>query len=211
MQDRGNLYQKLIQAAKLALQSQGTLPKSLDDLAKMAQVDPTNVRDNFHSLAELHDGLIYDGVTLLNDALRQGIIESDPHSPEAQLRSLARSYGDWAQSNPALFKLLIEGLAGDLAHDSTLYRFTISIRELFERKLNEMKTLGVLEADTDIDRLMLVLHCLIRGANLIFIGRRTDPWVQHDTRSSGNLAEAVFDEFMNGVIAAHGPRVSAHA
>lgn len=177
----------------------------------MAQVNTKDVRQSFHSLDELRDGMIYDGVILLNDALRQGIIESDPHSPDAQLRSLARSYGDWAQENPALFRLLIEGLAGDLPHDSTLYRFTLSIRDLFERKLNEMKTLGLLSPETDIARVMLLLHCMIRGANLIFIGRSTDPWVQHDTRSTGNLAESVFDEFMNGVLAAHKPRVAVHA
>ncbi len=206
MADRSSLYQKLIKAAKNVLEEQGKLPASLSDLAVLAGVDSDEVRQNFHSMHDLHDGLIYDGVILLNDALRQGIIESDPKSPEAQLRSLARSYGDWAQKNPALFRLLIDGLVGDLPVESALYRFTISIRELFERKLNEMKNLGVFGPETDISRIMLTLHCLIRGANLVFIGRGTDPWVQHDTRSTGNLAEDVFDEFMNGLIAAHGAK-----
>lgn len=205
------MYQNLIKAAKDALAEDGKMPESLEALAELAKVDIDEVHASFQSLSDLHEGLIYDGVILLNDALRQGIIESDPRSPDAQLRSLARSYGDWAQANPALFRLLIDGLADDVPHDSTLYRFTISIRDLFRRKLNEMKTLGVLAPQADIERIMLVLHCLIRGANLIFTGRASDPWLQADTRSNGDIAAAVFDEFMNGVLAVHGPAAPVHA
>lgn len=206
MQNQGNLYQTLIKAAKSLIVDKRKLPDSLDEFAVLVRVDQAEVKETFPTIADLREALIYDGVTLLNDALRQGLIDSDPRSPDAQLRSLARSYGNWAQENPALFSLVIQGLAGEMAPDSTLYRFTTSIRELFERKLNEMKSLGVLRQDTDITRIMLALHCLLRGANLIFIGRHTDPWLQGDTRPSGNIAEAVFDEFMNGVLAAHGPR-----
>ncbi|MFT4013260.1 MAG: hypothetical protein QM682_07610 [Paracoccus sp. (in: a-proteobacteria)] len=203
---RGNLYQSLISAAKAHLVDSGVLPGTLDELAQLAGAPAEDVRQSFASMAEVRDGLIYDGVVLLNDALRQAIIQSDPDSPEAQLRALARSYGDWAQENRPLFRLLIDALAEDVAPESAVYRFTLSIRGVFERKLQEMKTLGILAPETDLERIILVLHCLIRGANLVFAGRGTDPWTKGDLRSNGNLAEAIFDEFMNGLIAAHGPR-----
>ncbi|MTH35222.1 hypothetical protein GL279_11470 [Paracoccus limosus] len=208
MSDPGNLYQNLIKTAKTAVEKQGALPSSLDDLAALAGVAPQEVRACFATLDDLREGVIYDSVMLLNDALRQGIIESDPHSPDAQLRSLARSYGDWAYRHPRLFAMLVDGLMGDLPTDSTLYRFTISIRQLFERKLHEMIDIGMLDKTADIDRIILFLHCLIRGANVVFVGRGTDPWTKDDERPGANLAEDVFDQFLDGIIAQHGPKAA---
>lgn len=204
MSDPGNLYQNLIRTVKTSVEKRHALPDSLEQVAALAGVSVDEVRGSFSSVAELREGLIYDSVTLLNDALRQGIIESDPKSPDAQLRSLARSYGDWAHKHPALFALLVDGLMGDLDSESTLYRFTISMRELFERKLQEMIDIGMLDEKTDLGRVILFLHCLIRGANVVFVGRGTDPWTKDDQRPSGNLAEDVFDQFLDGLIAMHG-------
>lgn len=209
MSDPGNQYQNLIRTAKACLVEGGVLPNSLDSLAHMAGVDIQDVRASFKTVEALREGLIYDSVILLNDALRQGIIESDPKSPDAQLRSLARSYGEWAQQNPAQFAMLAEGLVGEIKPDTALYRFTLSIRDLFKRKLHEMVDVGILAEGTDIDRIVLLLHCVIRGANSVFVGRANDLWIQDDTRSYGNLAQDVFDQFMDGVIALHGKKPAA--
>lgn len=209
MSDPGNRYQNLIRTAKACLAERGALPDSLDSLAQMAGVDIQHVRANFKTVEALREGLIYDSVILLNDALRQGIIDSDPKSPDAQLRSLARSYGEWAHHNPAQFALLAEGLAGDIPPDSALYRFTLSIRDLFKRKLNEMIDVGILAEGTDIDRIVLLLHCVIRGANSIIVRRASDLWIPDDRRSNGSLAQDVFEQFIDGVIALHGRKPAA--
>lgn len=209
MSDLGNRYQHLIRTAKACLVERGALPDSLDSLADLAGLDIQGVSASFKSVEELREGLIYDSVVLLNDALRQGIIDSDPKSPDAQLRSLARSYGDWAEQNPAQFAMLAEGLAAEIEPDTALYRFTLSIRDLFKRKLQEMIDLGILAEGTDIDRIVLLLHCVIRGGNSVFIGRATDLWMKGDTRSHGSVARDVFDQVMDGVIALHGKRPAA--
>lgn len=209
MSEPGNQYQNLIRTAKACLVEHGALPDSLDSLAGMAGIDVQDVQASFTSVEALREGLIYDSVILLNDALRQGIIDSDPKSPDAQLRSLARSYGDWAQHNPAQFALLTEGLTGKIQPDSALCRFTLSIRDLFQRKLQEMIDVGILAEGTNIDSIVLLLHCIIRGGNTIFVGRANDLWVGDDTRSNAELAQDVFNQVMDGIIAIHGKKPAA--
>lgn len=204
MSDPGNQYQNLIKTAKACLVKQGALPESLKDLADMAGLGVDQVQTSFATVEDLREGLIYDSVVLLNDALRQGIIESDPKSPDAQLRALAYSYGDWAEKNPAQFALLTEGLIGKIVPDSTLHRFTLSIRDLYKRKLQEMIDVGILAEGTDIDGIILMMHCLIRGGNSVFIGRVNDLWVAGDERSNGQLAQDVFNQFMDAMIALYG-------
>ena len=143
-------------------------------------------------------------------ALREGVLETDSQDPVSQLRALAEGYGEWAERNPALFRLLSEGLNQPKAEDGTLHRYTLSMRELFLRKLTEMRDLGILAKDTDLNDLLLVLHALVKGANTLFTTRSFDPWLHGDSRSSRLLTRIVFDEFINGILRSHAP-VSEHA
>lgn len=206
MADQGNLYQKLISAAKTALDQGHKMPATLSDLAVLAEVDEADVRSSFKSIDELHDGLIYQSVVLLNDALRRGLIGAGSQSPDAQLRSLARSYGEWAQNNPSLFALMVQGLNDPFQDDSALFRFTMSMRDLFSRKLQEMCDLGMLKKDTNIDGIILMLHCLVKGANVMFVARASDPWLRGETREITNMAGDIFDDFMDCVLAGHAPQ-----
>jgi len=211
MTDRGNIYQKLILIAKDKLDEQGALPRSLAELAALADIEEAEVQNNFTSIDDLREGLFYQAVVLLNDELRRGVLDAGIESPDAQLRSLARSYAKWADGNPALFRLLIEGLNGPVEPDSTLYRFTISMRDLIARKLNEMRDLGQLRKDTDIPAILILLHCLIKGAGSILASRDRDPWIKEDPRPTQQIAWEMFDYCLDSVLASNAPEADDDA
>jgi|GEM_PF-1512030 len=211
MTDRGNIYQKLILIAKDKLDEQGTLPRSLAELAALADIEEAEVQNNFTSIDDLREGLFYQAVVLLNDELRRGVLDAGIESPDAQLRSLARSYAKWADGNPALFRLLVEGLNGPVEPDSTLYRFTISMRDLIARKLNEMRDLGQLRKDTDIPAILILLHCLIKGAGSVLASRDRDPWIKEDPRPTQQIAWEMFDYCLDSLLASNAPAPDSDA
>lgn len=206
MADQGNLYQKLIMAAQDRLDRAQPLPDTLEDLARQADLDPAEAIRCFANMEELREGLLYHSVVLLNDALRRGMVGAASRRPDRQLRSLAHSYSEWASANPTLFRLLNEGLNAPMTEDSALYRFTMSMRDLFERKFQEMCDLQILDPKTDLRRLILMLHCLVRGGNSVIVEQATDPWLGERERLSPTIAAEIFDDFLDCVIATHAPR-----
>lgn len=211
MSDHANLYQKLIEAARDTLDATGQLPDSLEVLAARTGADPASVRACFASVAALREGVIWHATTLLNDAVRRGVIESGGQSPDAQLRALVYSYADWADRNPALFRLIAHGLTGPLETDSTLYRFGLSMRELFERKLKQMRDLGMIRDDCAMESLLLLVHCTVAGANMLFATRDSDPWLRDDPRPSPLLAADIFDTLLRTLAVPQAPDAPAGA
>lgn len=211
MQGGGNLYQTVIFAVQKFLDETGRLPSDLAELALTAGIDEAEIRVMFTSTGALHEGLIYHAVTLMNDALREGVIATATNDPIAQLHSIAHSYVIWAHENPALFRLLVTALNGPIQPDSTLHRHTSSMRNLYRRKLTEAQTLGILSRDTDIDITTMMLHCLVRGGNMMFLTRATDPWFADDPRSTAELVEKIFVEFMRNLVRANRPLPQAAA
>ncbi|WP_199262429.1 hypothetical protein [Paracoccus binzhouensis] len=205
MESRGNLYQRLIFAAQEYLGRHGRLPADLAEFAAFAEIDEDELREIFHSPEDLREGVIYHGVTLLNDALREGAVSSTTSDPIVQLRAIAHSYLGWADSNPALFRLLVTALNGPIRPDSTLHRYTSSMRDLYHRKLAEAQRIGILAEDTDIELATMMLHCLVKGGNMIFLTRATDPWFAEDDRSTVDLAEKIFGMFMDNLVQANAP------
>lgn len=47
----------------------------------------------------------------------------------------------------------------------------------------------------------MMLHCLVKGGNMMFLTRDTDPWYQGETRSTRDLAESIFQEFLDSISA----------
>ncbi|UFM63348.1 hypothetical protein LOS78_04065 [Paracoccus sp. MA] len=211
MESRGNIYQTLIFAAQEHLEETGHLPSDPGDLAARADASPEEIRTMFSSTEELHEGLIYHAVTLLNDALRQGVIEADTSDPIAQMHSIGHSYLNWAESNPTLFRLLVNGLNGAIRPDSALHRYTSSMRDLYHRKFSEAQRLGILSEEADVEILTMMLHCLVKGGNMMFLTRSTDPWFDGDPRSTRELAERIFTEFMDNLVRANAPESRATA
>lgn len=205
MEGRGTIYQGLIFAAQEYLEDKGHLPQDPAELAALAQVDAGEIRGMFGSAEDLREGLVYHAVTLLNDALRQGVIDAGTDDPIAQMHSIAHSYLGWAEANPTLFRLLVNGLCGPINPDGTLHRFTRSMRDLYHRKLSEAQRLGILSADTDIELSTMMLHCLVKGGNMMFLTRNTDPWFDGDPRPTRELAEQIFAEFMANLVRANAP------
>lgn len=197
MPHRGNVYQSVIFAAQQSLDATGELPTTPSALAALSGLDETQITSVFRTTADIYEGLLYHATTLLNDALRQGVIDAATDDPVKQMLSIGRSYLAWADKNPALFKLIANGLNGEIRPDSTLHRFTISMRDLYRRKLTEMQRLGILLPGTDIELAMLTLHCLVKGGNMMFLTRRTDPWFADDPRSTAEIAERIFVEFID--------------
>lgn len=208
MSDGGNLYQRLVLLALAKLEADGTLPSSIAELAQSADITTEVARSIFATPEALREGLIYHGVILLNDELRRGVVASGSDSPDDQLRCLARSYSEWAGRNSALFRLFVEGLSQPMSENSTLYRFSMSMRDLFERKLNEMREIGLMRADTDLAPIMLVIHCVMKGANAIFMTREHDPWIKDDPRSTPRMATEMFDYFIDCMIVVNAPRAA---
>lgn len=206
MESRGNIYQNLIFAAQDYLDRTGALPDDLSEFARITKIPEAEIRALFSSTEELHEGLIYHAVTLLNDALREGAVASATSNPFVQLHAIANSYLGWAEENPALFRLLVTGLNGPIKPDSTLHRYTRSMRDLYHRKLVEARRLGLLAEDTDIEVVTMMLHCIVKGGNMIFLTRATDPWFADDPRSTVDLAKSIFSQFMDNMIRANAPR-----
>ncbi len=208
MPHRGNAYQSIIFAAQQALDKTGELPRTNAALAALSGLDEGQVSNIFRTKADIYEGLLYQATTLLNDALRQGVIEAATDDPVQQMLSIGRSYLTWAEKNPALFRLLANGLNGEIQPDSTLHRFTISMRDLYRRKLTEMQNLGILTPGTDVELAMLTLHCLVKGGNMMFLTRSTDPWFNDDPRPTAEIAERIFVEFLDRLT---GRRIEAGA
>ncbi|KRW97608.1 hypothetical protein [Paracoccus sp. MKU1] len=205
MEGRGNIYQSLIFAAQEYLEETGHLPSDPGELARYTEASEDDILSMFGSTDKLHEGLIYHAVTLLNDALRQGVIDAHTSDPIEQMHSIGHSYLNWAEKNPTLFRLLVNGLNGPIKPDSALHRYTSSMRDLYHRKLTEAQRLGILAEDTDIELSIMMLHCLVKGGNMMFLTRSTDPWFDGDTRSTRELAERIFAEFMGNLVRANAP------
>lgn len=205
MEGRGNVYQNLIFAAQKALEETGELPVTPDALAQSSGISEKDIRSTFETAEDLHEGLLYQAVVLLNDAVRQSVINANTPDPLQQLRAIGDGYLTWAEQNPALFRLVVNGLNGEIKPDSTLHRFTVSIRDLYHRKFSEMQRLGQLAPDTDIEIMTMMLHCLTKGGNMMFLTRDTDPWFEGDSRSTVVLAEKIFDEFLRNIVTANQP------
>ncbi|QRZ14053.1 hypothetical protein JWJ88_05195 [Paracoccus methylovorus] len=203
MEGRGNIYQSLIFAAQKHLEETGSLPADPAELARRTEATEAEIHSMFRSTEELHEALIYHTVTLLNDALREGVIKANASDPIEQMHSIAHSYLDWAERNPTLFRLMVEGLNGPIKPDSALHRYTSSMRDLYHRKLTEAQRLGILAEDTDIELTIMMLHCLVKGGNMMFLTRSTDPWFDGDTRSTRELSERIFAEFMGNLVRAN--------
>ncbi len=199
MPHRGNLYQSVIFTAQQVLDDTGELPKTSAALAKLCGLDDAQIGAIFNSTADVYEALLYHATTLLNDALRQGVIDAATADPIRQMLSIGRSYVLWADHNPALFRLIANGLNGEIKTDGTLHRFTISMRDLYRRKLTEMQRLGMLPPETDIELAMLTLHCLVKGGNMMFLTRANDPWFDGDPRPTAEIAEQIFVEFMSNL------------
>ncbi|SFA43719.1 DNA-binding transcriptional regulator, AcrR family [Paracoccus halophilus] len=205
MEGRGNVYQNLIFAAQKVLEETGKLPATPQALAEASGVGEEDVENIFGSTDELLEGLLYHSVTLLNDAVRQGVIDADTADPLEQMRAIGHAYLTWADRNPSLFRLVVTGLNGEVKPDSTLYRFTTSMRDLYHRKLAEMQRLGKLSATADIEICVMMLHCLVKGGNMMFLTRDTDPWFADDSRPTPVLAELIFSEFLKNLAGARNP------
>ena len=205
MESRGNVYQNLIFAAQKALDETGELPSIPAQLSQLSGIDETDIGNIFRSDRQLHEALLYHAVTLLNDAVRQSVINANSSDPLKQLRAIGHGYLCWAENNPTLFRLVVDGLNGEITPESTLYRFTVSMRDLYRRKLTEMQRLGILSADTDIEISTMMLHCLVKGGNMMFLTRNTDPWFEHDDPSTIALAENIFTEFLRNLVRANRP------
>ncbi len=199
MPHRGNVYQSVIFAAQQTLDATGELPNTPAALAALSGLDETQISSIFRTTADIYEGLLYHATTLLNDALRQGVIDAATDDPVKQMLSIGRTYLSWADHNPVLFRLIANGLNGEIRPDSTLHRFTISMRDLYRRKLTEMQRLGILSPETDIELAMLTLHCLVKGGNMMFLTRTTDPWFADDSRSTADIAERIFVEFLDSL------------
>lgn len=203
MESRGNVYQNLIFAAQKTLDETGELPPRPCDLAAATGVSKDDIRKIFASTEALYEGLLYHAVTLLNDAVRQSVINENTPDPLRQLRAIGHGYLTWAAQNPALFRLIVNGLNGQIKPDSTLYRFTVSMRDLYRRKLSEMQRLGQLAPEADIEIATMMLHCLVKGGNMMFLTRDTDPWFEDDRRSTAELAEKILSEFLRNMVVAN--------
>ncbi|ABL72092.1 hypothetical protein OC539_00660 [Paracoccus denitrificans] len=211
MEGRGNIYQSVIFAAQKHLEETGRLPSDPGELARYVEANEDEISSMFSSTEELHEGLVYHAVTLLNDALRQGVIAANTSDPIEQMHSIAHSYLDWAESNPTLFRFLVDGLNGPIRPGGTLHRYASSMRDLYHRKLTEAQRLGILSEDTDIDISTMMLHCLVKGGNMMFLTRSTDPWFDGDTRSTRELAERIFAKFMDNLVRANTPTAKEKA
>lgn len=201
MNHRGNLYQKLIIIAQKALEESGEIPSSAEELAQISGIDVTGIKNAFPSREDMREGLLYQATVLLDDALRAGVTEAATSDPAMQMLAIGRSYLNWAENNPALFRLLVTALNGEIKPDSILHRFSIAMRDLYQRKLTEMKRLGILPPDTDIELAMLTLHCLVKGGNMLFLTRHTDPWYEDERRSTAEIAEQIFVQFLKDLTA----------
>lgn len=206
MESRGNIYQNLISAAQEHVAATGQLPADLAEFAKISGIAEPEIRGLFSSPEELHEGLIYQALTLLNDALRIGAVSSCTNDPIVQLLAIADSYLGWAERNPALFRILVTSLNGPIKSGSTLYRFTRSMRDLYHRKLVEAQRIGILSEDTDIEVMTMMLHCIVKGGNMIFLTRATDPWFDGDSRSTVELSKRIFAQFIENMLRANAPR-----
>ena len=131
MKSRGNIYQNLIFAAQDYLDSNGELPANCAELAQFAGATEEEFSTLFNSSEDLREGVIYHAVTLLNDAVRAGVVAANTSDPIVQLHAIADSYLGWAESNPGLFRLLVTGLNGPIEPDSALHRYTSSMRDLY--------------------------------------------------------------------------------
>ncbi|WP_347266575.1 hypothetical protein [Paracoccus sp. (in: a-proteobacteria)] len=203
MSGGGSVYQTVIFSVQKTLDETGQFPEEIADIAAVTGIAEKDIRALFGTKAALHEAMIYQAVTLLNDSLRAGVIASPSDDPITQLHSIAHSYVIWAQDNPGLFRLLVTALNGQIEPDSTLHRYTTSMRDLYHRKFAEAQARGILAPDMDIEITMMMLHCLTKGGNMMFLTRNTDPWFDGDTRPTAELAERIFVQFMQNLVRAN--------
>ena len=205
MNGKGNTYQELIAYALQSLEENGQLPQTLQELAFASGLSDAEVYECFASIHALNTGLIDQGLVLLTDAIRQGIIQADPTNPVAQLRALSRSYFSWGAQNRGLFRVLANALvspATAIGSDMEMHR--TSIRELVLKKLRESQTMGLIAPEADLHILMANFHSLFLGISTMLTQDHRDSWYTGPISDLELLAHSMMDQFIDHMFA---PRV----
>ncbi|GLK65455.1 hypothetical protein F8A10_04790 [Paracoccus kondratievae] len=211
MERPGNLYQKLIFAAQSFLEETGRMPADAGELARHIDMDEGEILEVFPSVQDLHEGLVYHAVTLLNDRQNRDLADANITDPIEQLNCFLQSYLDWADENPVFFEVMARGLSSPIKPDGTLQRYTLSMRDLCLRKLREAQQLGILSADLDIETAVMMMHYLVKGTNMVFATRSIDPWLKCDPRPFRELSGHIFSEFMRYMTQANAPASTENA
>lgn len=111
----GNLRAELIQAGLAIVAEDGVDTVSLRAVARRAKVSHSAPYHHFSNKAELLAALAAAGFERLVAEIRAGSDSMSPASPIDQLRSLGRTYMNFAASNPSVFRMMFRP---ELTHPS---------------------------------------------------------------------------------------------
>src|SRR5208282_1111267 len=100
----GDLSRALVEAARRILEAEGAAALSLRAVAREAGVSPAAPYHHFKDKTELLEAVAHEGW----EALSQSIVEARRSAPTAgeALASIGVAYVNFAQANPALYRLM---------------------------------------------------------------------------------------------------------
>jgi AcrR family transcriptional regulator len=168
----GHLRLALLEAGREVLAREGPAGLALRAVATRAGVSAAAPYRHFHSAEHFTAVLAADGFRRLGDALQE--IADRPSLTEVdRLRAMARPYLTLPAEEPALYRLMFEGLIADRQKYPELIAAERRAEVLLAGAVEAAFTAGVITAASPADAL-LTMHCAVYGlGRLVVDGRIT--------------------------------------
>lgn len=173
--DPRGLHERAISAALMLVESRGTPPLSMAEVARALSEPEDKLRAMFPDERALLIASAEQALVLLMDGCTRAVVQVDPADPMAQFLTLGDTYLDWADRHPAQFRLLTDGSMLDSQAIPSLRRYSTALADLMVRMLTRARDDGHLHPREDIALLVLSARCYVTGlARMVLDGRLRD-------------------------------------
>lgn len=168
----GHLRLALLETGREVLRREGPAGLALRAVASRAGVSPAAPYRHFRSAEHFTADLAADGFRRLADALQE-IADRTSLTAVARLRAMAWPYLALPAEEPALYRLMFEGLIADRRQYPELVAAERRAETLLAREVEAAFAAGAITAATPADAL-LTLQCAVHGlGRLVVDGRLT--------------------------------------
>jgi AcrR family transcriptional regulator len=157
----------LLDAGREVLRREGPAGLALRAVAGRAGVSPAAPYRHFRSAEHFTAVLAADGFRRLGDALQE--IADQPASTEIdRLRAMAGPYLALPVEEPALYRLMFEGLIAHRRQYPELMAAERRAEDLLAREVNAAYAAGVITAESPADAL-LTMRCAVHGLGRLVV------------------------------------------
>lgn len=169
----GDLAAVLVTVATDIVVERGPEHVSVREVARRAGVSPGAPFRHFASRDALLGAVTGQAMRQLAEAAQRAQDARDD-DPLRQIELIGMAYLDWAEANPAQFKIISQRDLVGLDPDAT--RLNTEIRLRMQNLLRKAQAMGHLRADADADAVLLSCRALVYGLARMFVDGHFPEW-----------------------------------